>query len=383
VSEELPAPRGDEPSGLRQDIADELGDHLQCALRRESLDNSDENEARESVLKKFGDPRRIARRLWLDAMQERIMSQRITLALAALVTIVCLLALGIVWRVAEDSRAANLALVDGVRAANDALMSKLENLSDRGARAANLDWKETRVRVVQGEPGGSAVETCTLTLVGTSEQWTGLTLTKTTDSDGVADFGLLHVGRYSLNVMTPWGERGTQYLFVVPHSTVHEIVCPAQRPEHQLAFQVDWPADLRNRNLYVFAQLSSEQNQFGVADEWSFPWQALLISDSGEICTGSLLAQRFSIEGFIVSESCQGSMGVQASGVKLVNACIVTLNEPPAPSAAPLPLRRVSSDYVAFPEFEVRSQDDNVWVLNIPEITCEQVRTQLSADSES
>ena len=36
----LPPPRDDEPASLRQDILDELGDHLACAYNRELLRGS-------------------------------------------------------------------------------------------------------------------------------------------------------------------------------------------------------------------------------------------------------------------------------------------------------------------------------------------------------
>ena len=37
---DLPAPHADEPPTLRQDIADELADHLKCAAQRESFKNT-------------------------------------------------------------------------------------------------------------------------------------------------------------------------------------------------------------------------------------------------------------------------------------------------------------------------------------------------------
>ena len=37
LSADLPPPRDDEPAGLRQDILDELADHLACAYNRELL----------------------------------------------------------------------------------------------------------------------------------------------------------------------------------------------------------------------------------------------------------------------------------------------------------------------------------------------------------
>jgi len=70
---ELPAPRDDEPERLRQDIADELADHLSCALNRELHFTEDETTARQNVLDRFGSPRKIARKLWFDWMREEFM----------------------------------------------------------------------------------------------------------------------------------------------------------------------------------------------------------------------------------------------------------------------------------------------------------------------
>src|SRR5262245_6371801 len=104
LTADLPAPRDDEPASLRNDIAAELRDHLECALRREELKSPSEpcgsaprsegfdrppdrgcrgsgdraTSAYQRVLERFGNPRTVARKLWLDAMQEQIMSQRIT-----------------------------------------------------------------------------------------------------------------------------------------------------------------------------------------------------------------------------------------------------------------------------------------------------------------
>ena len=74
LSTELPAPRDDEPDGLRNDILDELADHLVCAYRRELLRGADAATARQRVLERFGDPAALARRLWFDSMKGKIMS---------------------------------------------------------------------------------------------------------------------------------------------------------------------------------------------------------------------------------------------------------------------------------------------------------------------
>ena len=51
----FPPPRGDEPAGLRRDIADELADHLYCAVQQELKRTHDKQTAQENVLARFGE----------------------------------------------------------------------------------------------------------------------------------------------------------------------------------------------------------------------------------------------------------------------------------------------------------------------------------------
>ena len=85
LSAQLPPPQPDEPAGLRQEILDELNDHLVCAYHREILRGADRSVARRRVLEQFGDPAELACRLWLDAMRGKIMAQRVFIGTCALV----------------------------------------------------------------------------------------------------------------------------------------------------------------------------------------------------------------------------------------------------------------------------------------------------------
>ncbi|MCZ6837181.1 MAG: hypothetical protein O7G85_15510, partial [Planctomycetota bacterium] len=73
IAESLPDPRHDEPGDaqLRRDILDELSDHIDCTaseeLRRDG--NMTESDVWAAVVKRFGDPRMLAKRLWFDAMK--------------------------------------------------------------------------------------------------------------------------------------------------------------------------------------------------------------------------------------------------------------------------------------------------------------------------
>jgi hypothetical protein len=76
--EALPPPRPSEPTNLRTDILDELADHLALATEREGEREQGERSKETiwaRVLKQFGDPNAIARRLWWDAMRETVMRE--------------------------------------------------------------------------------------------------------------------------------------------------------------------------------------------------------------------------------------------------------------------------------------------------------------------
>src|SRR5258708_17540740 len=143
IADDLPAPRDDEPASLRQDIADELADHLQSSFSRELHFTPEETAAKQTVLDRFGDPRRVARQLWFDAMKEKLMSQRLNLVLSSLMTGACLGALALMGMMLRESRLATQALLEQSRAANAALLDKLALLAARAAAPAGGGTAET------------------------------------------------------------------------------------------------------------------------------------------------------------------------------------------------------------------------------------------------
>ena len=133
VLADLPPARDDEPSSLRRDIADELGDHLACAFHRELVKSGDEAEAKDRVLERFGDPRRIARQLWWQAMWSRIMLQKISIALQSVLTVVLVVLVGLQFN-AQQHQALLTVETSTLRqqtAANQQLLTQLvEQLRD-------------------------------------------------------------------------------------------------------------------------------------------------------------------------------------------------------------------------------------------------------------
>ena len=132
-SEALPPPRGDEPANLRHDITNELSDHLDCAMRRELLRTADEDEARRNVLQRFGDPKRIALKLWLDPMKEMIMKDRLMMGVIVVLTLVCVSLCILVW----SSNAHN-------RETNEAILARLEALTPNSLSPSALQEQLTK-----------------------------------------------------------------------------------------------------------------------------------------------------------------------------------------------------------------------------------------------
>jgi hypothetical protein len=94
---DLPPPDDFEPPSLRDDIRDELQDHLQCAFRREVLRDGDEPAAQARVLNRFGDPKQLARRLWWQAMWSRVMGKKLLAGLQWAVTLAAVFCAGAVY----------------------------------------------------------------------------------------------------------------------------------------------------------------------------------------------------------------------------------------------------------------------------------------------
>lgn len=105
VIADLPSPFEDEPPSVRQDIADELADHLACAYRRELLKTADEETAQQRVLDRFGNPRRIAYQLWFQALWGRIMLNRFTRVWQGLKIVAGLVVLFLIFHMAEQQSA--------------------------------------------------------------------------------------------------------------------------------------------------------------------------------------------------------------------------------------------------------------------------------------
>ncbi len=274
LTADLPRPRSDEPESLRQDIADELADHLQCALARELCNTPDAGQAKARVLLRFGDPLKVARKLWFDALRERIMAQRILVGASVFTSMVCLVLCGLLWRSAEASRERDRAVQEYI-ASVQAQMAQQAGALERALAAAkpaappaNPEWNPLKLQLVLDKSGGPPAAGFQIDLRGQN----ATLYDGTCPSDGIADCGLARPGNYVLTVAAPWGEVMSREVIVRAGMAHHEeIVCPsAELAPGDVAVSVDWPADLRGKGLSLLCQFKPKRARVLAAQSWQF-----------------------------------------------------------------------------------------------------------------
>jgi hypothetical protein len=421
IAEGLPAPRDDEPPALRQDIADELSDHLQSALRRELHFERDKGKAKQKVLTRFGNPSRLARRLWFDAMQEKIMSQRLTLLMSGIMAVACVAASAMAWIAVREGREVNAIIVN-----------KLNALSPPAAAEApkSMDEIPLKVQLVLDTKDGPPAEGYSVQFRG-NVPWQEKygTLDKKTGSDGVADFGVVRPGQHTIVVITPWEERQTRRITVLPaREYTEKIVCPSKPLEEvEIAFSVDWPDDLRGKGLWVVCDFRRSDRQldsgtwvgpmrtlktFGMSGTWP-DGRTLIVAPSGEAFSyaGTYLSDRFSV-GIILDGSAIEYRHVikldqkielkflpqlrwRGLGYVLQEINVVDPQEDRDPqkrftvlgkhtySTGGFDSKRLAREMKNAPEFEAQPGQLNRWKITLPDELVKQVRENLISAGQS
>lgn len=124
----LPAPIPNEPPEVRQDIADELNDHLECLRNQELLRDgslSDE-QIEQRVIERFGDPGQLAAQLRRARLKGPIMREKFrTIAIAVALLLSCVA----VWRVVFHSPDALRSDVNELRASVHSVRMQLSRTS--------------------------------------------------------------------------------------------------------------------------------------------------------------------------------------------------------------------------------------------------------------
>jgi hypothetical protein len=302
LTADLPAPRDDEPASLRQDIADELADHLACAVRREELRENSEpwgsaprNEVDSScgrspdratgtndgtaeprrlptyqrVLARFGDPRAIARKLWWDAMRENIMGQRILTAMAALAVMAGCALIGWMCQMLMQMQSVQRDMLRESQAQNVKLLEQFQALVGELKTSAETDappeWVPLTVKCTFDTEDGPPAAGVKVDVRGDTERTLGIGDELTSDANGVVDFGKVLYARYDIACRMSNGMHLRESVSIRPgQPKVVKIICPsAPPPPVAVRFDIQPPEALRSKPLYYLAIIDSAWQDIG------------------------------------------------------------------------------------------------------------------------
>ena len=211
LSTDLPSPRDDEPASLRDDIVDELADHLACMYRRELLRGADASTAKARVLERFGNPAAVARRLWFDAMKGKIMSQRILVSCCIFLTLISLGLAVVLWTQVIDSR--RMAVEMEARAAMQAheamkaqeeMIKQLAAVSKAVENPRSPDWIPVSFKLTQETLDGPPAVNLRVSLGrGGGGSNKPEAILRQSDANGVVDFGVVQPGDWEYKLTLP------------------------------------------------------------------------------------------------------------------------------------------------------------------------------------
>jgi hypothetical protein len=268
----LPSPRRDEPAGLRQEIFDELNDHLTCSIHRELLRGLDSTAARARALERFGDPAAVARRLWLDAMKGKIMAQRVLIGTCVLVAAASLALVGMFWQFAVHAQRAVAAQRAEAAAREQEMLKQLKAMSEAVRNPRSLDWNPLKIRLTENTLDGPPVPGVNVALERVHSGNGGGVYGRYLKSDpsGIVDFGLVNPGEYNFSLFQlatgaqGISRRASVQVSVQPGNDVTKhIVCPKTPAETApVTIKCSWPADLEKEDLRVFISFEFQARRF-------------------------------------------------------------------------------------------------------------------------
>jgi hypothetical protein len=214
TEEGFPPQRHKEPLALRQDILDELADHLSEAADRERDSGvQNDQEIRRNVLDKFGNPAAIAHALWWDAMKGTIMKDWIQIAINVLL---CLGVMAFMTVFYNQMQTSNTALLGAISGLNTPL----------------AEQQDPKVEFVlhRGSEDGPVAEGVTVNIQGAFFNAEKSYLRSRSDENGTSQFGPIAAGLHAVYILDPVSGLNSRQSFTVYKGdgtkTIHIAIPP-------------------------------------------------------------------------------------------------------------------------------------------------------------
>ncbi len=262
-------------AGLRQDIADELADHLELSTRAKQFGGLDEADAQQEALDAFGNPKKIAQQLYLAAMKGRLMRQNIQTA-ALVIMAVSVIVLGVMsWsalRTGQDG------MINAMAVNNQAMLDALAAMGRQESNepistARDMEWANVTIELVDEAGQPFDAEGYRLSILGDI-----INPGKEASSDHTLQegnhhtFGPVRIGQHEVYVSTPGSGSWTRRLVTLwPGKDQHiQVHCPTpQTLRPAPTVQVDWPEDLTQTKLALMFYIDPQAKTKTGQDHWT------------------------------------------------------------------------------------------------------------------
>ncbi len=205
---------------------------------------------------------------------------------------------------------------------NQAILAKLETLVQPTTQpAVAADWAKVTFRCYdrfdqQGKSERKPADTLTINLMGHAfNDAQEDTITQNTDNEGLTTFGPVRPGQYTWSIR-PGGyeeQRGSVALY--PGTIGEQVIdIPARLKQTWVAVRANWPADLKQRDVLLYARFKPEDMQLGDRS-WTAWTEDVTIAPGGAVrATGTM--RSFSVsETLWLASSAVASLGAGMGGM--------------------------------------------------------------------
>ncbi len=181
---------------------------------------------------------------------------------------------------AEQSAAeANRMLADTLaqsQSTNSEIVKQLRAMRKETQSPPTPDWIPVSFKLTEETLDGPPAVGCDVQIgSGTNGFNRNGSIQRLSDSNGVADFGVVRPGDWGFRIRRPWGEDEGSWQMIgsinaLPGSkVVKSIVCPKAPPDLlSLRLKVDWPPDLAGKELCVYAEIEQHGITYQPPSRW-------------------------------------------------------------------------------------------------------------------